>query len=144
MSDERPSRRFLPAFSLRTLLEVVFVCGVVFYLWFNRPPGNVIQPNHVLQIDVFGAPSSWQQIDGLYYVDPDGCVNLGAYYGKLPVARMTADEAQAALMVHLQKYMTGARATVSIAGWRSSRDGGQIEALTKEIDALRAEIGKNR
>jgi hypothetical protein len=146
MSDERPRRRFLPAFSLRTLLEVVFVCGVIFYLWFNRPPGNIIQPNHVLELDVFGFPASWEaKITGLYHVDPDGCVNLGAYYGKLPVARMTADEAQAALLAHLQKNYGGSlRATVSIAGWRNSAEGGQVEALRKEIDNLRAEIAKSR
>jgi hypothetical protein len=144
MSDERPRRRFLPAFSLRTLLEIVLVCGIVFYFWFNRPPSNVIQPNHVLEIDVFGSPRYSPKITGLYYVDPDGCVNLGAFYGKLLVARMTADEAQAALMAHLQNHFTGARATVSIAGWQNSRDQGQIEVLRKQIDALRAEIGNDR
>jgi hypothetical protein len=145
MSDERPRRRFLPSFSLRTLLEVVFVCGIVFYFWFNRPPGNVIQHNHVLQLDVFGLPDSWQKVRGLYHVDPDGCVNLGAYYGKLLVARMTADDAQAALLTHLQKYYQGSlRATVSIAGWRNSTDGAQVDVLRKEIEDLRAEIGKRR
>jgi hypothetical protein len=144
MSDERPRRRFIPAFSLRTLLEFVCVCGLVFYFWFNRPPSNVIQPNHVLHIDVFGAPPYSPRIAGLYHVDPDGCVNLGAYYGKLQVARMTADEAQAALMAHLQRYMTGARATLSISGWRDSTDGGQVEVLRKEIEDLRTEIAKDR
>ena len=139
MSDNRGWRRFVPAFSLRTLLELTFVCGVLFYVWFNRAPANVIRPDHVLQIEAlgtyFGAP-----VHGDYLVDPDGNVNLGAAYGKANVSGMTADEAEAAVIAQLEKTLTRPQVTVSIIGWRDSWELGRVDALQKEIDELRMEL----
>ena len=122
MSDERSRRRWLPAFSVRTLLELVFVCAVLCYIWFTRPPGNVIQPEHLVQIDAIGTFADNPLRSDTYLVDPDGYVNLGANYGKFKVAGMTGDEAQAALLVHLKQWLISPRVTVSIAGWRSDAD----------------------
>jgi hypothetical protein len=132
-------RKFLPAFSLRTLLELLFFCGLLFYIWFIRPPGNVIQPDHLLQIDVAGTLID-SPIQGLFLVDPDGYVNLGATYGKLKVSGMTGNEAQAALLVHLQKVLAAPQATVSIAGWRKPGDFDRIEQLERQIKDLRTEF----
>jgi hypothetical protein len=139
MSDERGWRRFVPAFSLRTLLELVFVCAVLFYVWFNRPPDNVIRPDHVLQIDADGTHID-SPIRGAYLVDPDGNVNLGAVYGKVKVSGMTADEAEAAVLAKLQKILRSPQVVISIAGWRDSWELGRVDALEKEIEDLRMEM----
>lgn len=139
MSDQRGWRRFVPAFSLRTLLELVFVCAVVFYVWFNRPPNNVIRPDHVLQIDADGTLLD-APIRGAYLVDPDGCVLLGAVYGKVKVAGMTADEAQAAVLARLQKILASPQVVISIAGWRDSWELGRVDVLEREIEELRMEM----
>jgi hypothetical protein len=139
MSDKRGWRRFVPAFSLRTLLELVFVCGVFFYVGFNRPPDNVIRPDHLLQIDADGTLAD-VPIRGTYLVDPDGCVNLGVVYGKVKVSGMTANEAQAAVLANLQKVLASPQVVVSIAGWRDSWELGRVDALEKEIEDLRMEM----
>jgi hypothetical protein len=139
MSDQRGWRRFVPAFSLRTLLELVFVCGVLFYVGFNRPPVNVIRPDHVLQVEADGTlPDA--PIRGAYLVDPDGCVNLGAVYGKVKVSGMTADEAQVEVLGRLQTTLASPHVVVSIAGWRDSWELGRVDALEKEIEELRMEM----
>jgi hypothetical protein len=146
MSDEPGWRKLLPAFSLRTLLEVVFVCGVVFYLWFNRPPGNIIQPGHLLHIDTDGSlPDS--PIKGQYLVDPDGKVNLGAAYGlagKVRVAGMTADDAQSAIKNELAKVLRQPLVTVSIAGWQDDSETSltaRVRQLENEVGRLKQQIG---
>jgi hypothetical protein len=139
MSYKRGWRRFVPAFSLRTLLELVFLCAVLFYVWFNRAPDNVIRSDHVLQIDALGTYIE-SPIRGAYLVDPDGRVNLGAAYGKVKVSGMTADEAEAAVLAQLQKMVSRPQVTVSIAGWRDTWELGRVDALQKEIDGLRMEL----
>jgi hypothetical protein len=139
MSDKRGWRRFVPAFSLRTLLELVFVCAVLSYVWFNRAPENVIRPDHVLQVDALGTYIE-SPIRGAYLVDPDGCLNLGAAYGKVKVSGMTADEAEAAVLAQLQKSLSRPVVTISIAGWRDSWELGRVDALQKEIDELRLQL----
>jgi hypothetical protein len=132
-------RRFLPTFTLRTLLELVFVCGVLFYIWFNRRPDNVIRPDHVVEIDVDGAFLN-APIRGLYLVDPDGNVNLGASYGKVSVESLTADEAQAAVLTQLQKSLATPYVTVSIAGWKDSMDLERVKKLETEVEDLKQEL----
>jgi hypothetical protein len=139
MSDKRGWRRFVPAFSLRTLLELVFVFAVLFYVWFNRAPENVIRPDHVLQIDALGTYIE-SPIRGAYLVDPDGRVNLGAAYGKVKVSGMTADEAEAAVVAQLRKMLSRPQVAISIAGWRDSWELGRVDALQREIDDLRMEL----
>ena len=139
IGEQRRSRRFLPTFGMRTLLEMVFVCAVLFYIWFTRPPGNVIQTDHVLQIDAINTAVD-APIRGLYLVDPDGYVNLGGYYGKFRVAGMTGDEAQAALLPHLKKVLSAPQVTVSIAGARGDADIDRTARLEREIEELRTEM----
>ncbi len=139
MSDKGGWRRFVPSFSLRTLLELVFVCGVLFYVSFNRAPDNVIRSDHVLQIDALGTYIE-SPIRGVYLVDPDGCVNLGAAYGKVKVSGMTAGEAEAAVSAQLQKMLSRPQVAISIAGWRDSWELGRVDALQQEIEKLRREL----
>ena len=121
MSEKRSRRRWLPTFSVRTLSGTrLRVRRALLYLVYASA-GNVIQPEHLVQIDVDGTFSN-APIRGLYLVDPDGYVNLGAVYGKVKVAGMTGDEAQAALLVHLKQWLISPRVTISIAGWRRNAD----------------------
>lgn len=67
------------------------------------PPYHV-QPLDVLAIQVQNAiPES--PIANMYQVDPDGTVNLGAAYGSVPVAGLTAAEARTAVEKHLAKIV---------------------------------------
>jgi Polysaccharide biosynthesis/export protein len=132
----KPRVRHWPTFSLRTLLELVFVCGVVFYIWFNRRPDNIIKPNYVLQIHAAGTLPD-EPIEGVYLVDPDGNVNLGAIYGKVNVAGMTGDAAEAVILGHLRTLLSDAQVTVSIAGWRDSWELSRIGELEAEVQRLK-------
>jgi hypothetical protein len=134
----KPRVRRWPRFSLRTLFEATFVCGVVFYIWFNRQPAGVIKPDHVLQIDVFGHLPD-DPIQGLYLVNPDGDVNLGAIIGKFHVAGMTADDAETAILDQLQKLLHDPQVTVSIVGWRDSWELHRIQELEAEVRRLERE-----
>jgi hypothetical protein len=127
-----------PRFSLRTLFEATFVCGVLCYIWFNRQPVNLIKPDHVVQIDVIGTLPD-EPINGLYLVDPDGDVNLGAILGKVNVGGMTGDDAEAAILVQLQKVLLQPQVTVSIVGWRDSWELNRIQELEAEIRRLKRE-----
>jgi hypothetical protein len=125
-----------PSFSLRTLFEATFVCGVIFYIWFNRQPANVIKPDHVLQIDTVGTLVD-APIQGMYLVDPDGFVNLGAIYGKVKVDGLTSDGAEAAILDRLQDFLYVPQVTVSIAGWRNSWELNRIQELEAEVQRLK-------
>jgi protein involved in polysaccharide export with SLBB domain len=127
-----------PRFGLRTLFEVTFVCGVVFYIWFNRRPDNVIKPDHVLQIEAVGTLVD-APVSGVHLVDPDGYVNLGAVYGKAHVAGMTGDAAEAAILVQLRRFLRDPQVTVSIAGWRDSWELARIQELEAEVQRLKQE-----
>src|SRR4051812_25131618 len=112
MSARRGWRGVVPAFSSRTLLEFVFVCAVLLYLWKYRQPNNVIRPDHMLEIDGAGTLID-APIRGLYLVDPDGYVNLGAIYGKVNVLGMTGDDAEKAVLTQLRKMLANPQVTVS-------------------------------
>jgi hypothetical protein len=137
-TPERPRRRW-PTFSLRTLLELVFACGVVFYIWNNRQPANVIQVDHALQVEVAGT-SVDSPIQGVYFVDPDGNVNLGLPYGKVHVAGRTASEAEQAILGHVFQWIINPqKATVSITGWKNRWETERIEQLESKIKRLELE-----
>ncbi len=64
------------------------------------PPYH-LEPLDVLQITVPGMLA--EPILGLYPIDPDGTVKLGATYGSLKVEGMTVEEARKAIEAHLKK-----------------------------------------
>jgi hypothetical protein len=138
-----PRVRRWPRFSLRTLFEATFVCGVIFYIWFNRQPAGVIKPDQALQIETIGTLVD-APINGIHLVDPDGYVNLGAVYGKVNVAGMTVEGAESAILAQLRKFLRDPHVTVSIVGARDSWELNRIRELEAEVerlnqDALRAE-----
>jgi hypothetical protein len=125
-----------PTFGLRTLFEATFVCGVLFYIWFNREPDNVIKPDHALQIH-FGFMYAIIPRDGLYFVDPGGFVSLGGHFGKIHVAGQTATEVEAVLR---ERLMFGnGEVTVSIAGWKDSWELHRIQELEEKIERVTQE-----
>jgi hypothetical protein len=123
---------------LRTLFEATFVCGVLCYIWFNRQQDNIIKPDHALQIDATGTLVD-APIQGVYLVDPDGYINLGAIYGKINVASLTADEAEMAVRIQLQKFLRDPEVAVSIAGSRDSWELNRIQELEAEVQRLKQE-----
>jgi protein involved in polysaccharide export with SLBB domain len=74
----------------------------------------------VLSIQVSGAlPES--QVVGQYPVEPGGIVNLGVDYGTVRVAGMTVEEAEAAIIEHLSKYLNDPRVSVALAQMAASQ-----------------------
>jgi hypothetical protein len=134
---ERPARRW-PTFSLRTMLEFVFVCAVVLYIWRVRPPENMIRAGHILEIDGAGTFID-SPIRGLYLVDPDGYVNLGATYGKVNVEGLTGDLAEMAVLSRLRQILANPQVTVSIAGGKDSWELQRIQTLEREVEHLKLE-----
>jgi polysaccharide export outer membrane protein len=68
----------------------------------------------VLSIQVSGAlPES--QIVGTFPIEPGGIVNLGVDYGAVRVVGMTVEEAEEAILQHLQRYLSEPRVSVALA-----------------------------
>jgi hypothetical protein len=101
-------RRF--RISLRTMLEAVFVLGVVFALVRANYRPN-IKPGDMLDIRVVGTLFG-QPIDGLFPVDQDGNVVLGPGYGSVSVSGLSTEEATAAIDRFLRKTLRTPEITV--------------------------------
>jgi polysaccharide biosynthesis/export protein len=78
-----------------------------------RPPHR-IEPFDGLLIRVAGAFPD-QPIADAFAVDPEGKVDLGPAYGRVSVAGLTTDEAQAAIHRHLSLILTAPQVSVSLA-----------------------------
>lgn len=80
-----------------------------------KPPYHV-QPMDALFIK---APSTLQtkggEISGIYPIEPDGNINLGLDYGKVPVAGMTIEDAKQAVKDFLSKRLKDPTVDVSLA-----------------------------
>jgi polysaccharide export outer membrane protein len=74
----------------------------------------------VLSIQVSGAlPES--QLTSSYPIEPGGVVNLGVDYGAVRVAGMTVEEAEAAILEHLKKYLSDPRVSVALGQMAASQ-----------------------
>lgn len=62
-----------------------------------------------------------EPIAGVFTVEPDGVVNLGASYGSVKVVDMTLDEAKNAIDERLKKILKEAAVSVSLAQSRASQ-----------------------
>jgi polysaccharide export outer membrane protein len=82
-----------------------------------KPPYH-IQTGDVLAIQVPNAFPT-DPISGLYPVDPDGTVNLGLAYGSVRVARLTIEEARAAIEDFLKPRIKDVKAVVALAQTRA-------------------------
>jgi len=78
-----------------------------------KPP-HTIEPLDALAIRVGGTLAE-QPIFGIYPIDTDGRVDLGAAYGKVEVVDMTIDEARAAIREHLGRVLQEPEVSVSLA-----------------------------
>ena len=56
-----------------------------------------------------------QEINGIYFVEPDGNINLGLNYGRVSVSGMTIEEAQKVVQEHLGKILKAPTVQVSLA-----------------------------
>jgi polysaccharide export outer membrane protein len=84
-----------------------------------KPPYRV-EPLDTLAIRVSPPPPEDQPIGGIYSVEPDGKVNLGFSYGSVRVARMTTEQARAAIAQHLRgTFKPGFVVTVAVAESRA-------------------------
>jgi serine/threonine protein kinase/protein involved in polysaccharide export with SLBB domain len=81
----------------------------------SSAPVRIQAEGHALRISATGALTD-APIDRVYHLDLDGYVNLGAEYGKIKVAGLTADEAQAAVLAELRKVLRDPKVTLTIEG----------------------------
>jgi polysaccharide biosynthesis/export protein len=78
-----------------------------------KPPYH-IEPLDALYIRVPGALTE-EPIQGIYVVEPEGTIALGASYGKVYVAGMTMDQAKTAIENLLKKVLKAPETVVAIA-----------------------------
>lgn len=83
-------------------------------------PPYKIEPLDGLFIQVPGAKPT-EPIDGVYTVEPDGGVNLGASYGVVRVVDMTTDEARKQIEERLKGILENPKASVSLSQSRASQ-----------------------
>ncbi|QEL15540.1 polysaccharide biosynthesis/export family protein [Limnoglobus roseus] len=101
-------------------------------------PAYTIEPPDILQIDLINAvpkqPYKLKTLDvlaikvretppdnpilGLYPIEPDGRVNLGAFYGTIAVAGLSAEDAKKAVAKHLEKFLKVPEVEVTLAQTR--------------------------
>jgi protein involved in polysaccharide export with SLBB domain len=79
----------------------------------SKAGATKIQHNHVLRISVAGTLAD-APLKGLYTIDLDGYVNLGAQYGKVKVTGLTADQAEAAILKILREILREPKVVLSI------------------------------
>lgn len=77
-------------------------------------PPYRIESLDVLEISCSGALSD-QPISGYYLVDAEGAVDLGAGYGRVPVAGMTIAQARDAIETNLRKVIRTAEVSLQLA-----------------------------
>jgi serine/threonine protein kinase/protein involved in polysaccharide export with SLBB domain len=77
--------------------------------------GVRIQRDHSLRVSATGEFEE-APLDGLYSIDLDGYVNLGAEYGKFKVLGLTADEAQQSILDKLREFLSDPKVVLSIEG----------------------------
>jgi serine/threonine protein kinase/protein involved in polysaccharide export with SLBB domain len=111
----------------------------------SGPRATIINPGYKLRISVAGTlPDA--SIKGVYTVDPDGYVNLGAEYGKVRVSGMSSDEAQAAILTELKKTLKDPKIVITIdsVDGRNTPDDrrSSSDALPPELQKLTAEDRK--
>ena len=90
-------------FSLRSILEAIFVLAVLLTMWRIYHPSG-IRPGETLEIRALGTLLD-QPIDGVYKVDEAGKVPLGAGYGSVYVAGLGTEAAGEAIATHLKKIL---------------------------------------
>jgi hypothetical protein len=127
----------------------------------SGPRATIINPGDSLRINAAGTLQE-SPIKGVYSVDPDGYVNLGAEYGKVRVSGMTADEAQAAVLAELRKVLREPKVTLTFEhrGQTTARPSTETEKATEsppatggsesrssleiQLPALREELAKTK
>lgn len=81
-------------------------------------PPYRIEPLDILLVQVAGTLPD-EPIAGLYRVEPDGTIPLGAHYGSVRVAGQTLEEARQAIETHLRKILKDPKVTVTLAESRA-------------------------
>ncbi|QDT14196.1 polysaccharide biosynthesis/export family protein [Alienimonas californiensis] len=66
------------------------------------PEAGPLEAQYQIQLE-----SQYKFVDGEYLIQPDGALDLGPVYGRVAVAGLTVDEAQAAVVRGLQNYEIG-------------------------------------
>jgi polysaccharide biosynthesis/export protein len=82
-----------------------------------KPPYR-IEPLDALVIQVNNTPER-EPIAGLYFIEPEGTVNLGFAYGSVRLAGMTLDQARAAVEKHLKRILKNPIVTVALGQSRA-------------------------
>ncbi|MCS7161300.1 MAG: polysaccharide biosynthesis/export family protein [Gemmatales bacterium] len=81
-------------------------------------PPYRIEPLDILLIQAAGTLPD-EPIAGLYRVEPDGTIPLGAHYGSVRVVGQTLEEARLTIEAHLRKILKDPKVTVTLAESRA-------------------------
>jgi protein involved in polysaccharide export with SLBB domain len=99
----------LPAYTIEPP-DILFLQAVKIV---PKPPHR-LEPFDALLIRVANAFAD-QPIQDAFFVDPEGTVDLGPAYGRVTVAGLTTDEAQAEIRRHLAQLIENPEVSVSLA-----------------------------
>ena len=128
-------RRFI--FSMRTGLEVIAVIAVVCAFLVKNNPRR-IQADALLDVRVTGTLAGIP-IDGLFPVEKDGAMTLGAPYGSVNVLGQTAVEAEATIAEQLSRVVASPEVSVTLIGnsdtWRRDT---KVRDLEQQLRKLRS------
>jgi beta-lactamase regulating signal transducer with metallopeptidase domain len=80
-----------------------------------------IAPGDVLAVSVIArGVISPPVISGDFVVEPSGSIALGPMYGRANVAGLPLEEAEKAIITHLQKQLRDPKVQITIGGWRNA------------------------
>ena len=105
----------LPAYTIEPP-DILFIQAVKIV---PKPPHR-LEPFDALLIRVANAFAD-QPIAEAFFVDPEGTVDLGPAYGRVTVAGLTTDEAQAEIRRHLAQLIENPEVSVSLAASSSAQ-----------------------
>ncbi len=101
-----------------------------------------IRPGRFLEINATGTVKEGE-IQGMYYVDAKGEVNLGLGYGTVTVEGLTAKEAEVKILKHLKRILKSPGVSVKLLPEYTTLVN-RVQRLEKEVRELRSLVAELR
>jgi hypothetical protein len=99
------------------------------------PSTDVLQPSDRVMIHAVGVSES-DPIAREYVVEPNGSVALGPTYGRVQISGLSAEEAERAIVVHLEQMFKAPKVQITHADGAVRQT--ELESLREDVRALRA------
>lgn len=124
-------------FSLLALLGVILLIAIALAAWRLSQRTKTIEPDSWVLVNVVGTPPD-NPIQGYYYVDPNGDVNLGPGYPVVNLAGKSTADARVALIAELQATLLNPQAAITLAPRNIDKMDPRVFELERQVQRIEA------